>query len=53
MSEVIVSSKFEMLVPREARKALGLKRGDKVQILVQGTCMILRRKSTSRKHSKG
>jgi len=36
MAEATVSSKNQIVIPREARKALGLKPGDKVLFTVLG-----------------
>ncbi len=47
MADATVSSKFEMVIPREARKRLGLKPGDKLLVLLKGNTMILRKKPKS------
>ena len=47
MSEVTISSKNQIVVPREAREALGLKPGAKLQVVVRGDTMILFRKPKS------
>ena len=36
MSEVTLSSKNQIVIPREAREALGVKPGDKLLVLVHG-----------------
>jgi AbrB family looped-hinge helix DNA binding protein len=36
MAEATVSSKNQIVIPREAREALGLKAGDKVLVVVRG-----------------
>ncbi|MBK5297402.1 MAG: AbrB/MazE/SpoVT family DNA-binding domain-containing protein [Vicinamibacteria bacterium] len=36
MAEVTLSSKYQIVVPREAREALGLKPGAKLQVVVRG-----------------
>jgi len=36
MSEVTLSSKNQIVIPREAREALGLRPGDKVLVVVHG-----------------
>ncbi len=44
MSEVKLSSKNQIIIPREARKALGVKAGDKLLVVVRGDMVILLRK---------
>ena len=44
MSEVKLSSKNQIVIPREARDALGVKAGDKLLIVVRGDTVILLRK---------
>lgn len=44
MSEVTVSSKNQIVVPREARDALGIKPGAKLRVVVRGDTVILFRK---------
>lgn len=41
MSEVTLSSKHQIVVPREAREALGLKPGSRLQVVVRGRTVIL------------
>ncbi len=41
MAEVTLSSKNQIVVPREARRALKLKAGDKVLVVVRGDRVIL------------
>jgi len=41
MSEVTLSSKNQVVVPKEVRVALGLKAGDKLLIRVHGKTMVL------------
>jgi AbrB family looped-hinge helix DNA binding protein len=36
MTEATLSAKNQIVIPREARKALGLKPGDKILVLVRG-----------------
>jgi AbrB family looped-hinge helix DNA binding protein len=47
MAEVTVSSKNQIVVPREAREALRLKPGAKLQVVVRGNTVILYRKPKS------
>ena len=47
MAEVKLSSKNQIVVPREARHALGLKTGAKLLVVVRGDTVILRRKPKS------
>lgn len=44
MAEVTVSSKNQIVVPREARVALRVKPGAKLQVVVRGNTVILFRK---------
>ena len=44
MAEVTLSSKHQIVVPREAREALGLKPGAKIQIVVRGGVALLMRR---------
>ncbi len=41
MKEVTLSAKNQIVIPREARKALGLKSGDKVLVVVRGGRVIV------------
>ena len=41
MSEAKLSSKNQIVIPREARKALGLKAGDRLLVVVRGETVIL------------
>jgi AbrB family looped-hinge helix DNA binding protein len=43
MEEVTLSSKNQIVVPREARKALGLTPGTKLRVVVRGDTVILMR----------
>ena len=44
MAEVTISSKNQIVIPREAREALGVKAGDKVVFVVRGgKVMVLER----------
>ena len=47
MAEVTMSSKNQIVVPREAREALRLKPGAKLQVVVRGDTVILFRKPKS------
>lgn len=47
MAEVTVSSKNQIVVPREAREALRLKPGARLQVVVRGDTVILYRKPKS------
>ncbi len=44
MTEVTVSSKHQIVVPREARDALQIRPGAKLQVVVRGDTVILMRK---------
>ncbi len=44
MSEAKLSSKNQIVIPREARNALGLKAGDRLLVVVRGETVILLRK---------
>jgi AbrB family looped-hinge helix DNA binding protein len=44
MTEVTLSTKHQIVVPREAREALGLKPGAKLQIVVRGGVALLMRR---------
>ena len=44
MAEVTLSSKNQIVIPLEARKALGLKPGDKLIIVPRGETIIVMRK---------
>jgi len=41
MAEVTLSTKNQIVIPREAREALGLKAGDKLLVVVRGERVIL------------
>jgi AbrB family looped-hinge helix DNA binding protein len=47
MAEAILSSKYQIVIPREVRKALGLKPGDKLLVVASGNCLIVRKKPKS------
>lgn len=44
MTEVTLSTKHQIVVPREAREALQLRPGAKLQVVVRGETVILMRK---------
>jgi AbrB family looped-hinge helix DNA binding protein len=41
MTEATLSSKNQIVIPREARKALGVKAGDKILVVVRGERVIV------------
>jgi AbrB family looped-hinge helix DNA binding protein len=47
MTEITLSSKNQIVVPREARKALGLKPGDKLLVAVHAGRLIVMQKPRS------
>jgi AbrB family looped-hinge helix DNA binding protein len=47
MKQVTLSAKNQIVVPREAREALGVKPGDKVLIVVRGDRVLLLQKPQS------
>ena len=47
MTEAKLSTKNQIVIPREARNALHLKPGDKIQVVVRGDRVILLKKPTS------
>lgn len=46
-AEATLSTKNQIVIPREAREALGLKPGDKVLVVVRGKRMLLLQKPKS------
>ncbi len=44
MSESTLSAKNQIVIPREAREALGLKAGDKLLVVVRGSRVIVLQK---------
>jgi AbrB family looped-hinge helix DNA binding protein len=44
MAEVTLSAKNQIVIPRDARQALGLKAGDKLLTVVRGSRLILLQK---------
>jgi AbrB family looped-hinge helix DNA binding protein len=51
VAEARLSSKNQIVVPREARKALGLKAGDKLLLVVRGRRVIVIQKPSSHHES--
>lgn len=47
MPEVIVSARNQIVIPREVRKALGLKPGDRLLVVVSNNCLVLTKKPKS------
>lgn len=47
MAQATVSSKNQIVIPREARQALGLKAGDKVLVVVRGKRVLVLQKPHS------
>jgi AbrB family looped-hinge helix DNA binding protein len=47
MAQATVSSKNQIVIPREAREALGLKAGDKVLVVVRGKRVLVLQKPRS------
>ena len=47
MAEATLSSNNQIVIPREARKALGLKPGDKLLVVLQGDDIIVLQKPKS------
>ncbi len=41
MGEVTISSKFQIVIPRDVRKQLGLKAGQKLKVVVKGRVISL------------
>jgi AbrB family looped-hinge helix DNA binding protein len=44
MAQATLSSKNQIVIPREAREALGVKAGDKLLVVVRGSTVIIRPK---------
>jgi AbrB family looped-hinge helix DNA binding protein len=54
MAQATVSSKHQIVIPREAREALGLKAGDKVLVVVRGRrVLVLQKPESHRKAIRG
>jgi AbrB family looped-hinge helix DNA binding protein len=47
MTEAILSAKNQIVIPQEAREALGLKPGDKILVLVRGGKVLVLQKPKS------
>ncbi len=47
MTEATLSTKNQIVIPREARKALGVKAGDKLLVVVRGDRVIVLQKPSS------
>jgi AbrB family looped-hinge helix DNA binding protein len=47
MAEATISSKNQVVIPREAREALGLKTGDKIEFVILGKKVLVLQKPTS------
>ena len=47
MATATLSGKNQIVVPREAREALGLKAGDKLLVVVKGNAVIMMREPVS------
>lgn len=54
MPEATLSAKNQIVIPREAREALGLKPGDKILVVVRGErVLVLRKPKSYRKAIRG
>jgi AbrB family looped-hinge helix DNA binding protein len=54
MAQATVSSKHQIVIPREAREALGLRAGDKVLVVVRGKrVLVLQRPESHREVIRG
>jgi AbrB family looped-hinge helix DNA binding protein len=47
MAEVTISTKNQIVIPREARQALGVKPGDRLLVLVRGDRVVVLQKPKS------
>jgi AbrB family looped-hinge helix DNA binding protein len=47
MAEATLSGKHQIVIPRQAREALGVKAGDKLLVLVRGNSVIVLQKPRS------
>ncbi len=47
MEQATIASRNQIVIPREARQALGLKAGDKVLVVVRGKSAVVLRKPDS------
>jgi len=51
MAQATVSSKNQIVIPREAREALGLRAGDQVLVVVRGKRVLVLQKPRSHKEA--
>jgi AbrB family looped-hinge helix DNA binding protein len=51
MAQATISSKNQIVIPREAREALGLKSGDKVLVVVRGKRVLMLQKPASHREA--
>ncbi|HWY19670.1 MAG TPA: AbrB/MazE/SpoVT family DNA-binding domain-containing protein [Candidatus Acidoferrum sp.] len=51
MAQATVSSKNQIVIPREAREALGLRAGDKVLVVVRGKRVLVLQKPKSHREA--
>jgi len=51
MAEATVSTKNQIVIPREAREALGVKAGDKLLVVVRGDSVVVIEKPKSHAHA--
>jgi AbrB family looped-hinge helix DNA binding protein len=49
MAQATISSKNQIVIPREAREALGLRAGDKVLVVVRGKRVLVLQKPRSQR----
>jgi len=47
MAEVTISGKNQIVIPREAREALGVKAGDRLMVVVRGERVVILQKPRS------
>lgn len=53
-SDVKVSSKFQVVIPREIRERMGLEKGDELTVDLEGETIVMRRKPKNfTKYTKG
>jgi AbrB family looped-hinge helix DNA binding protein len=51
MAQATISSKNQIVIPREAREALGLRAGDKVLVVVRGKRVLMLQKPKSHREA--
>jgi AbrB family looped-hinge helix DNA binding protein len=51
MVDAKISSKNQIVIPREARQALGLKAGDRVMVVVRGKRVLMLQKPASHRNA--